>query len=66
MYPAIRIVIKEFGILYRMFCSPAFLSKNGRIKLHRKIKLSGVLCGYEIMSRTLREERRLRVFENRC
>ena len=36
-----------------------------KIKIYRIIILSGVLYGYETWSLTLREERRLRVFENR-
>jgi hypothetical protein len=38
------------------------LSKN--IKIYRNTILPGVLCGHETWSLTLREERRLRVFEN--
>jgi hypothetical protein len=33
--------------------------------MHRTVILPVVLCGYEIWSLTLREELRLRVFENR-
>jgi len=40
-------------------------SKNTKIKLYRNIILSVVLYGCETWSLTLREERRLRVFENR-
>ena len=40
-------------------------SKNIKIKIHNTILLSVVLCGYETWSLTLREERGLRVFENR-
>jgi hypothetical protein len=36
-----------------------------KIKIHRTIILPVVLCGCENWSLTLREERRLRVFENR-
>jgi len=42
-----------------------FLSKNLKIKIYRTIILPVVLCGCETWSLTLREERRLRVFENR-
>ena len=42
-----------------------FLSKNLKIKTYRTIILSVVLYGCETWSLTLREERRLRVFENR-
>jgi hypothetical protein len=40
------------------------LSKNLKIKIHRTVILP-VLYGCDIWSLTLREERRLRVFENR-
>ena len=45
--------------------SPRFLSKNLKIKIYRNITLPLVLYGCETWSLTLREERRLRVFENR-
>jgi hypothetical protein len=41
------------------------LSKNLKIKIYRTIILSVILYGCETWSLTLREERRLRVFENR-
>jgi len=41
------------------------LSKNLKAKIYRTIILSVVLYGCETWSPTLREERRLRVFENR-
>ena len=41
------------------------LSKNIKIKVYRTIILPFVLYGCETWSLTLREERRLRVFENR-
>jgi len=41
------------------------LSKNLKIKIYRAIILPVVLYGYETWSLKLREERRLRVFENR-
>jgi len=40
------------------------LSKKLKIKIYRNIILPVVLYGCEIWSLTLREERRLRVFEN--
>jgi hypothetical protein len=43
----------------------SLLSKNTKIKLHRTIIFSVDLYGCEIWSLTLREEHRLRVFENR-
>ena len=44
--------------------SSSLLSKNFKIKIHRTIILPVVLCGCETWSLTLREERKLRVFEN--
>jgi hypothetical protein len=43
----------------------SLLSKKLNIKIYRTIILSVVLYGCETWSLTLREERRLRVFENR-
>jgi hypothetical protein len=43
--------------------SSRLLSKN--LKIYRNIILSVVLYGFETWSLTLREEHRLRVFENR-
>jgi len=43
----------------------SLLSKNLKIQIYRTIILSVVLYGCETWSFTLREERRLRVFENR-
>jgi len=45
--------------------SSSLLSKKLKIKIHRTIILPVVLYGCETWSLTLREERRLRVFENR-
>ena len=45
--------------------SSRLLSKNLKIKIYRIIILSVVLYGCETWSLTLREGRRLRVFENR-
>jgi len=45
--------------------SSSLLSKNLKIKLYRNIILPAVLYGCETWSLTLREERRLRAFENR-
>ena len=45
--------------------SSRLLSKNLKIKIYRNIILPVVLYGCEIWSLTLREVRRLRVFENR-
>ena len=45
--------------------SSSLLSKKLKIKIYRTIILPAVLHGCETWSLTLREERRLRVFENR-
>ena len=45
--------------------SSSLLSKELKIKIYRTIILSVVLYGCETWSLTLREERGLRVFENR-
>ena len=45
--------------------SSSLLSKNIKIKTYRTIILPVVLYGFETWSLTLREERRLRMFENR-
>ena len=45
--------------------SSRLLSKNLKIKIYKTIILPVVLCGCETWSLTLREESRLRVFENR-
>jgi hypothetical protein len=42
-----------------------FAIQNFKIKIYRIIILPAVLYGCEVWSQTLREERRLRVFENR-
>ena len=45
--------------------SSSLVSKNLKIKIYRTIIVPVVLCGCDTWSLTLREERRLRVFENR-
>jgi hypothetical protein len=45
--------------------SSSLLSKNAKIVIYRTIILPVVLYGRETWSPTMREERRLRVFENR-
>jgi hypothetical protein len=45
--------------------SSSLLSRNLKIKIYRIIILPVVLCGCETWLLTVREERRLRVFENR-
>jgi hypothetical protein len=43
-----------------------FAIQNLKNKIYRTIILPVVLCGWETWSLTLKEERRLRVFENRA
>ena len=45
--------------------SSSVLSKNMKIDIHRNIFFPVILYGFETWSLTLREERRLRVFQNR-
>jgi hypothetical protein len=45
--------------------SSRLLSSNVKVKIYKTIILPVVLYGYETWSLTLREEHRLRVFENR-
>jgi len=45
--------------------SSSLLSKNIKIKIYRTLTFPVVLYGCETWSLTLREEHRLRVFENR-
>jgi hypothetical protein len=45
--------------------SSRLLSRNIKIRIYKTIILPVVLCGRETWSLTLREEHRLRVFENR-
>ena len=45
--------------------SSSFLSKNLKIKIYRTVIMHVVLYGCETWLLMLREERRLRVFENR-
>ena len=47
------------------FLSFSLLPKNLKIKMYRNIIFPVVLYGCETWSRTLMEERRLRVFESR-
>jgi hypothetical protein len=45
--------------------SSRLISENLKIEIHKTVILPVVLCGFGIWSLTLREEHRLRVFENR-
>jgi hypothetical protein len=58
----------EIGMLAIILCrilSSSLLFKNIEIKIYRILILPDVLYGCETLLLTLREERRLRVFENR-
>jgi hypothetical protein len=52
-------------IRFRAFFSYRLLSRNVDVKLYKTIGLPVVLYGCETWSLTLREEHRLRIFENR-
>ena len=45
--------------------SSSLLSKNIKIKIYRTIISPVILCGCETWSLILREERRMRMYENR-
>ena len=53
------------AIILQNLLSSSLLSKNLKIKIYRNIILPAVLYGSETWSLTLREESRLRVFQNR-
>jgi len=68
MHEEIKSRLKSGNACYRLaqnFLSSCLLSKNVKIKTYRIIIFPIVLFGYETWSVTLREEPRLRVFENR-
>jgi hypothetical protein len=50
----------------KIFCLPVSYQKNLKIKIYKTVILPVVLYGCETWSLTLREEHRLRVFENRA
>jgi hypothetical protein len=52
-------------IPFRVFLSSRLLSRKVKVKIYKTIILPGVLYGCETWPVTLREEHRLRVFENR-
>jgi hypothetical protein len=54
----ITLILRAYGYIF-------LLSKNIKIKIYRRIILSDVLYGCGTWSLTLREERRLWVFENK-
>jgi hypothetical protein len=49
----------------RIFCLPGCYPKNKKIRVYRTVVLRVVLYGCKTWSLTLREEQRLRAFENR-
>jgi hypothetical protein len=49
----------------KIFFLPVSYQKNLKIKIYKTVILSVVMYGCETWSLTLREEHRLRVFENR-
>jgi hypothetical protein len=49
----------------KIFCLPVSYKKNLKNKIYQTVILTVVLYGCETWSLTLREEQRLRVFENR-
>jgi hypothetical protein len=61
----IKIIYKGSYVITITFDVICMLSKNMNIKINRTIIIPVILYGCEILSLTLREERRLRVFENR-
>jgi len=70
-FPHIRVVCSRLKLgnacyySVQNLLSCRLLSKNLKIKIYRTIILPVVLYGCKTWSLTLREERRLRVFENR-
>ena len=59
------VCVADMSKLYFVGLSSRLLSKNLKIKIYRTVILPVVLYGCETWSLTLREERKLRVFENR-
>jgi len=59
----LRQCLLSFGAEYFVL---SLLSKNLKIKIYRTVILPVVLYGCETWSPTLREERRLRMFEIGC
>jgi Mg2+/citrate symporter len=57
--------LKLGNACYHSVQNLSLLPTNLKIKIYRTIILPVVLCGCEAWTLTLREERRLRVFENR-
>jgi len=67
-YVSTQLALKSGNACYHSvqnILSSSLISKDIKIKIHRTVILHVVLYGCETWSLTLREERRLRVFENR-
>jgi len=60
----LQMYVLHYYHLVQNLLSSRLLSKNLQIKIYRTIILPVVLFGWETWSLTLREERKLRVFEN--
>ena len=60
----LEILTNKLNCVSEPLLSSRLLSKNLKIKIYRTIILPVVLYGCETWSLTLREERKLRVFEN--
>jgi hypothetical protein len=61
-----KFIVRQYLLSFGTECFVfSLISKNTDIKIHRTVILPVVLYGCETWSLTLREERRLRVFENR-
>jgi hypothetical protein len=68
LYEEIKRIFKSGNACYHSvqnLLSSSLLSKNVKIKIYRTIILPVILYGCESWSLTLREECRLRVFENK-
>jgi hypothetical protein len=67
-YDSVKVTLNSGNVCYhsvQKILSSCLFSKNFKIKIHKTIILPVVLYGCETLSLTLREEHRLRVFENR-
>ena len=65
MHEEIKCRLKAGNSCYYSIQTSRLLSKNLKIKIYKTIILPVVLYGCETWSLTLREESRLKVFENR-
>jgi len=68
VHEEIQTILQSDNACYHLaqnLLSSSLLSKYLKIKIYSSIFFPAVLCRCETLSVTLREERRLRVFENR-